>query len=316
MTLRLRLLLVLVGIVAAGLWSPTWSPTPRSAPILFSPGRPAATGRPGPWPSALQTCRQESGGSSVLPLLQYLQLPAARTARSPPGTYGELRDAERDRCSSTPASSTAATPLRPSSRRLCPYRAELGQRRTVFSVDRHRLRGPAYDAVATTPAGHRRWTASPTTVIVGHPPHRRAPDPRAAAAHRGPRLPGRAPRPRGSLPGGSCAAACAPSTRWPPPPGPSPRATCPSGWPRPRPTPRWAGWAWPSTPCSPRSRGPSPPAPPRRSGSGGSWPTPPTSCARRSPRSAATPRSSTAAPATGPRTWPPPCATSARRPTA
>ena len=79
--------------------------------------------------------------------------------------------------------------------------------------------------------------------------------------------------------------------------------------------PRWGGSAWPSTPCWGRSRRPSPPARRPRAASGGSWPTPPTSCAPRSPRSGATPRSSTWGPASGPRTWPPPCTTSARRPT-
>ncbi len=54
-------------------------------------------------------------------------------------------------------------------------------------------------------------------------------------------------------------------------------------------------------------------AAPRRSDSDASWPTPPTSCARHSPPSAATPRCSTGACATDPRTWPRRCGTSGPR---
>ena len=86
-----------------------------------------------------------------------------------------------------------------------------------------------------------------------------------------------------------CGARSAPCGRWRPWPAPTATATRRRAWAVPRPPPRWAAWAWRSTPCWTASRPRWPSGRPPRSGCAASWPTPATSCAPPWPRCAASP---------------------------
>ena len=298
MTLRLRLLLVLVGIVAVGLVVADVVTYASLRSYLFSQVDTQLQGEAVPrHPGGRQPDR------ALLPPCSRGHPPARAC-----GPRCATRAATIDRQHrGLPAAAARACP------RSC--RAS-GQRRARFCST------PRAPAASTTVS--YRVLAEPTTVegtlVHGHrrhparrpPPHARPAGPRRAARV------GRCARgPRRAWRGGSCDAVCDPSTRWPPPPGPSPAGDL---------SRRVASTdertevgqlgQRPQRHAHAASRVPLRPAPRRRSAYGDSSPTPRTSCAPRSRRSAATPSSSTAARVTGPRTSPPRCATSAKRPTA
>jgi two-component system OmpR family sensor kinase len=94
MTLRLRLLLVLVGIVAAGLLVADVVTYTSLRSYLYSQVDQQLQAAPGPVSSALSTCLQEErGGLGFFPSSNTCRLPISEDSQIPTGTWGQLRDA-------------------------------------------------------------------------------------------------------------------------------------------------------------------------------------------------------------------------------
>ena len=297
---RTRLLLALLGLVAAGLLVAgfvTYSSL-RSfllervdqqlrdarGPVAFAlasgsiPGLPEP-GRPG----------------SAQPAAGHLR----RAARPPSGSV--LNTISFAYGNADAADAPAAHPR-------CPARRRSGASGTLFDDARR----PAASAPASASSCRRSDGRSASSSSRCRSP-RRTQTLGTPARPRAPRLRAGARRPRRGRLAASSSATCGRWRPWPTPPARSPPATSRSASSRPSRARKWAGSASASTSCSTRSRWRSRSAPPPRRSCGASSPTPRTSCARRSPASAATPSCSSAAPRTTPRTSPRRCAASRRR---
>jgi two-component system OmpR family sensor kinase len=149
-TLRLRLLLVLVGIVAAGLLVSDIVTYSQLQSFLVKRLNQQLQAAPDPVARALQECIQQEA-SPFTPNSGSCNLPFSLTSQVPSGAYGQLRDAQRGQvlawtCFQRPGGGHAArrTPGLPSP---LPYSS--GTRKaTIFNVTKTGCGAQSYEGVA------------------------------------------------------------------------------------------------------------------------------------------------------------------------
>ena len=148
MTLRLRLLLVLVGIVAAGLVVADVVTYTSLRSYLYSQVDQQLQAAPSPVASALSTClREEQGGLGFFPSSNTCQLPISEYSQIPTGTWGQLRDANGRVLISLcfiPGKHASSNPGLPASLPV----AQNAATASVFSVTGTGCESASYNAVA------------------------------------------------------------------------------------------------------------------------------------------------------------------------